>query len=442
MRAQRSPGTASEIAGSTSAMPGFAPSMRVQPSPRERVGRVLDRIGLPHALVIAAVLRLSWLLACPNEPTSDQLVYHHAARDLARGLGFVDADGNPHGWWPVGYPAALVPSYWLLGPSPASGYWANVIFGLMLVAACHALTRQFFGDRAANLAALVVATYPTFVLLTTVTASEVIFMPLAVVGTLLLVHAVKASDWRARALVLCASAGVVIGMSAYVRAPGILLAAVYPAYALASGQRLPQIALQSLVVGAMAIVVLLPWGFRNHEHFGSFQLVSMNGGANLWMGNHEGGDGSYAPTPAGISALPIPERDLRLRTMAVDFIRESPARYALLCVKRTWMTLRSDTIAGEWNVPGIRARFGHAAVAPFKVLCTLAYLAGVGLLAFALVRRRRALGPADAALLVAVIVAAAPFVLIVGGNRYQMPIVPYLLIWAASAAAARAPAQA
>ena len=69
----------------------------------------IAELKLATIVAIAAVLRLAWLWFCPNEPISDQLVYHQAATAIASGQGFVEPNGQPHGWWPVGYSAALAP---------------------------------------------------------------------------------------------------------------------------------------------------------------------------------------------------------------------------------------------------------------------------------------------------------------------------------------------
>lgn len=389
--------------------------------------------GLIAALTVGSVLRVSWLLLCPNQPSSDQIVYHRAAGALARGVGFVDEGGRALGWWPVGYPAALAPFYRLLGDSPTSGHWANAVFGIALIAFAFALGRELWDERVGVAAALLVALYPTFIVLTTVTASEALFMPLAVLSSFLLVRAAKRSAAGDSPLPYLLTAGLVIGLSVYVRAPGVLLVAIYPVYALATRAKLARTALQTVLVGAVVIATLLPWGFRTQQHFGTFQLVSMNGGSNLWMGNHEGSEGGYVPLPDAMSTLPLPAREQLLRDRAVRFVLDNPKQYAALCVKRVLSTLRSDTIFARWNEVGIRARFGESAVAHVKALCTLGYFAAFGLLAFTLLVRRRVLGAPDLVPIAALAVLSVPFVLIVGGNRYHVPLAPYVLVWAAAA---------
>jgi hypothetical protein len=99
------------------------------------------------------------------------------------------------------------------------------------------------------------------------------------------------------------------------------------------------------------------------------------------------------------------------------------------------MSLRSDTIAPTWNDVGIRRALGPRAIVALKVPCTAAHWAILlGTVATVVaVRRRRRVTAADLHLGVALFLLAFPFVFVVGGNRYMLPIVPVLCVWAASA---------
>ena len=86
-----------------------------------------------------------------SSPGPDHLehIYHQAAIALARGEGFVETSGQPHGWWPVGYSAALAPFYWLFGEAPRVGHVANLVFGLAAVFALHRLAFGLAGPAVA-----------------------------------------------------------------------------------------------------------------------------------------------------------------------------------------------------------------------------------------------------------------------------------------------------
>ena len=388
--------------------------------------------GLATLLLLAFALRLGWLWLCPNQPVSDQSVYHQAAIAIAHGDGFVELDGRPHGWWPVGYSAAMAPFYWLLGDSPRSGHVANLLFGVALVAAVFRLALELFGRRAAWLAGLLAAVNPTAVLMTTVLALENLYAPMVVGALAILVGGARAAapTWRRVAAV-----GVLLGLAAYVRAPAVLLLVTIPCWALVNGRGWLRGVGYGAAAAALALLVLLPWGLRTKACFGTFQLVSMNGMSNLWMGNHPGTDGGYHELPADVASLTIPERERELGARAIAFIVEQPGQYLQNCLRRAVMTLRSDTIAVGWNETGLAARGLQSLSMPLKLLTSGAFFLIGAAAIWSCWRRRRDLGRADLLLALVLAVLAFPFVAIVGGNRYHLPMAP--LLWVLVAAVRR-----
>jgi 4-amino-4-deoxy-L-arabinose transferase-like glycosyltransferase len=388
----------------------------------------LTGLGLPAILLIAGVLRLSWLWFCPNHPISDQYIYHQAAIAIAHGQGFVETNGQPHGWWPVGYSAALAPFYWLFGEAPRTGHFANLLFGLAAVFALHRLALALAGPAVAAVAALLLALHPTAIVMTTVHALENLYIPIVLGALAVLVRFGRGPVARWRAVL---ATGVLLGLGAYVRAPSLLLLAVVPLWLLLTGVSFWRTLLPTAAAAGVALVLLLPWGFRTAHHFGSFQLVSMNGMSNLWMGNHPGSDGGYHELPAEVAALSVPDREKELGARAIAFIREQPGQYLLRCVRRCFTTLRSDTIAVGWSEPGLVARGLGGLVTPLKALTSVAfYLLGAAAV-WSLWRRRRALDRGDLLLVAVLALLAFPFVAIVGGNRYHLPLGPILVLLAA-----------
>lgn len=391
---------------------------------------------LPAILLLAGLLRLLWIWFCPNQPISDQDVYHQAATAIARGEGFVDTDGQPHGWWPVGYSAALAPFHWLFGDAPRVGHFANLLFGLAAVFALHRLALAVAGPAVAAISALLLALHPTAVMMTTVQALENLYIPIVLSALALLVRSEGSSSSRWRAVL---ATGALLGLGAYVRAPSLLLLAMVPLWLLVTRVGLWRITVSSAVSAAVALLLLLPWGVRTSQHFGSFRIVSMNGMSNLWMGNHAGSDGGYNPLPAEVAGLSVPEREKELGARAIAFIREHPGQYLLLCVNRCIRTLGTDTIAVTWNEPGLATRGATALTKPLKALTTAAWWLLAAAALWSLWRRRQALDRGDFLLLACLAVLAFPFVAIVGGNRYHLPLGPILMLLAARLVASPSP---
>jgi hypothetical protein len=160
----------------------------------------------------------------------------------------------------------------------------------------------------------------------------------------------------------------------------------------------------------------------------------MNGGVNLWMGNHEGGDGDYASPPDALMALPTLQRDRELSRLAVAFVREHPGHYLQLCARRIFQTMRSDTSAVRWNVIGLRKSFGEAVLLALKIATCLTHVTLVALVLIRLVRQTWLRQWSRADLIIAATCAATsvPFVFIVSSDRYHLPMTGFLLIWAAA----------
>lgn len=392
----------------------------------------LGERSLPAILLLAAALRICWLALCPNEPVSDQQVYHDAAVSIARGAGFVDALGQPHGWWPVGYSALLAPVYWLLGEGAWVGHLSNVPLGVASVWGLHRLADALAGRRAANAAALLLAVHPTSIMMTTVHALENLYVPIMLWALVVLVRfGGRGGDGRGAAWRAALGTGLLLGLGAYVRAPSLTLLVLVPLWLIANGMRFWRSLAPTAGAVLVALLVLVPWGMRTEREFGMFRLVSMNGMSNLWMGNHPGSQGGWTELAPEDTKMWVPDREKKLGAIAVAFIRENPGEYLKLCAKRVAMTLRSDTIAPTWNERGLAARGWSSLAAPLKALCTAVYYAVAAGALWSLWRRRRALDRVDLLLVATLLVLAFPFVAIVGGNRYHLPLAPLLMVLAA-----------
>lgn len=393
--------------------------------------RIFDGFGLIPILLLACALRLVWVALCANEPTADQFIYHSAAIDLAEGRGYIDQSGNPANYWSVGFPALLAAAYGLFGAHYQIAFVVNLGLWLLAIGGMYRLGRAYYGRRAGQGTALMMALHPTFVLHTTLFASETPFLAGLPWALLALTRMVREPErcWR-----FALEAGLWIAALAYVRPTALLLLACPIAFGVLHRAPIRRTVLSGVVVSVVAFALLAPWGLRNLEHFGTFSVTSYNGGANLWMGNSEGSDGGYRELPPDVERLGLVERDALLKQRAFSFIRENPGRYVQLSLQRVAFSLRSDTIGAVWNRVGIERRFGEQGVLALKVVCSAAHWALLLGALVTLVRlgRRRVLSRADAEVLLVVGLMSVPFVLIVGGNRYMLPVVPMLTLWVAS----------
>jgi 4-amino-4-deoxy-L-arabinose transferase-like glycosyltransferase len=390
----------------------------------------LARLTTLRILAIALLTRVAWIAFCANEPVSDQKTYHASAAFIAAGLGYVDQSGNAANYYPVGYSALLAPFYFAFGSTYRCAFAVNAALGLLTVWGVHALAHELFGGRVARWAALAAALYPTFVMYTTCIASENAYIP-AILWTLWLGHRAARAG---RAWPLCIVTGAVLAAAVLIRSTIVLLLPVLLLVFLLVRRELIGSLLRIALVTATAAVLLLPWCWRNQREFGSFTPLSMNGGVNLWMGNHQGGDGDYAAPPDTLMALPTLQRDRELSRRAVAFVREHPGRYLQLCVRRIFQTMRSDTSAVRWNVVGLQKHFGEPVVFALKIATCLIHFALIGLVMARAAQQtwRRRWSRSDLIVAATAAAASVPFVFIVSSDRYHLPMTGFLLIWAAA----------
>lgn len=388
-------------------------------------------------LVVAVLLRAAWIVVCPEpvELVSDQYLYYEFAKNIAAGHGYVYPDlTTPGGWWPVGYSGMLAGFYKLFGSTHLVTYIVNLVLGSTAALGGMLLARALFGARAGLFAGLILACHPSLVMCTTLYASENVAIPASLFAAWLLAVALVRPERRWLRFVLV---GAIVGLAAYARATvlGIALAFVVGGIVFRSGWR---VWIGGAVVSfGVALLLLLPWGLRNQAVFGKFSPLSLNGSSNLWMGNHPGTDGGYRELPDEVFGMGLVEREEHLGAIAKQFIKDDPLRYLGLCVRRTARTLRSDTIGVGWNEPALVHRFGEWVLLPLRLLCTGYHhlLLLVFTVASAVAVFRWRVRREQVYLWSHVAAAAAPFVLIVGGNRYHLPMMAFVAVFVGDVAA-------
>jgi len=196
-----------------------------------------------------------------------------------------------------------------------------------------------------------------------------------------------------------------------------------------------------------AALVILPWAVRNAILVGEFTTATSPGSGHvLWISTVEIQGPEWDPRApymrdyealtAGLSPI---EADRRLRREAVRRILADPLRYLGLCAKRIpafWVGGHSNTFAYLEDRLGsylARREYGKAAVK----LAMLAGNLGIIMLGFWGLSLAWALGAVDPRLValtaMPVIVKALTHVLVFAALRYQVPIMSFLIIFAAFA---------
>jgi hypothetical protein len=262
---------------------------------------VLTWLGRPLPILVAALLlRLAavWLLPLPADFAL------HTDSGLTA-LNVVSGEGYSHdfyGWRTAAPLQAYMPPLhvaWvtlsLLLPDPRLAHsLQQVAAGTLAVWLVHRLARGLGGPLIGGLAGWAMALYPTYIIMTTIPESVVLFVA-CLAALLLLAWRLWEEPGAGRA----AAAGLSLGLLALGRPQALLL---LPALLLWLAAKRPRPAglarLAALCCLAVGLVVV-PWAARNWEVLGRPAFLSTNGGRTFWLGNNPFTTGSGGDVYAG-----------------------------------------------------------------------------------------------------------------------------------------------
>ncbi len=378
----------------------------------------------------------------------DEQHYYQIALNLLHGHGFAWEPGRLTSSRPPLFPGFMVLVWTLTGTeSVLMVRIAQIVLAFANAYLIFRLGLMLFGRRVALLAAAGLAFYPSFLAFNMFILTEVLFtflLTLAVLGVVTLLRTGKA--WIAW------STGIVFGLAALTRSvlwpfPAVLSFFLFFVMHGDRQRRLRLIAL--LLVGYILAVV--PWSVRNTRLQGVFTVVDTMGGITLRMGNYEytplnrawdpvtlEGDQSifqelHAEHP-DFSSWTEGRREKWALRKAIAYMLDHPGvtlQRSLIKFANFW-GLERTVIAG-WQQELYRPPMWLAAIG--TVVIPLAYaavmlLACVGLFLSPPQDRR-----AHLFLLLVGAFLAGMHSLAFGHERYHLPLVPFLLLYAAAAVA-------
>jgi 4-amino-4-deoxy-L-arabinose transferase-like glycosyltransferase len=220
-------------------------------------------LALLVALVLVAVLARSVLLTrAPLFLRRDSVAYFQVGWELANGLGF----DLPLRRTPL-YPLFIAGVVWLLGEDLRGLALAQHLLGVVTVVATYFLGRAMFGRPAGALAALSVALSAPLLIYEHYILAEPLFIPLLVLGLLLVVLAMRRAPGQRSALWLYLGGGVVLALAALSRPIGQALLPIGP-LAILVGCWGGRGTFRSTVLPICALLlgfalILVPWSVRN-----------------------------------------------------------------------------------------------------------------------------------------------------------------------------------
>lgn len=408
---------------------------------------------LVAVLALALLLRVAFVLLYPQVPPviGDDRMYDQVGWSLATGGGFsggfatedrdrpgrpapLDLPGSPEASIGPVYPAFLATVYWIFGHEFWAARIAQACLSCFSIVFLYRLAVDSVGRAAARISAVLVASYPALIFYSGMLLTETLalsFLVLLVWAVYRAVHTESSRWWVA--------AGSVAGITVLLRAEVIVL---IPFLAGAGAWLAPsRVRLQQLAIfGLVTMLIVGVWTTRNYVTFERFILVSAHGGDTIWLSTMGWTEWNYDDPEliALTEGLDYLEQDRVLGQEGIRNIIADPLGYLGTSVARLphfWITSHTSYFVGFTEPLGVyytRGEFGRLAV---KLLLlginlTTVVLGAVGV--FLTFRPRRPAWPAALALVPIAGIGAVHFFLF-AAPRYQVPILPFVLMFAAVA---------
>jgi hypothetical protein len=404
---------------------------------------------------LALVLRVGYIVNSPQLPVvGDAGMFRTLGTNLAIGVGFsnqgVDRSGGVNHaiepeYWSPGYPLMLAAVYRVFGMHDNAVRLLQALLGALTVVLVAGIAKTLFDDRTAKLAALIALLYPGFIIYTGTLLSEAAYTFLVTAMVYVLLR--HPFDWRWNAVV-----GVLLGFGALMRSdslalPLAMLAFVLLARRLAPAAAGPHHGWVTLAGNALAMFVamscvVLPWTVRNYQVLGKFILVDVHGGYVLWISTYPEDWLEWKPLPeevrAKLEGLDSSQRNIVMAGEAVKNLVKYPGPYVRMTARRFvrfWAGSHTGALEGaseSFSASLAAGRYGVFAVkAALLVINSLLVVGGlIGAWRFT---RDPGVDPLAKAIVVSPIVfKAAVHTLLYATSRYQIPIMPLLIVLAAS----------
>ena len=206
---------------------------------------------LAGILLLAASVRVAWVLLVPNAQYSDSVWYEGAAANLAR-TGTYGPEA-PSAWFPPGYPFFLAAIYKLVGHHEVAGKFGNVAVGIGLTGFTYLLGRVVAGEAVGLLGAAMIAVWPNLIFSTGILDSDLLAACgfVAVMWLALRSRNDGGAHWLQRSVL-----GLLIGWMALVRPVSLILLAAVGLWWWISTHDLRRAVLRLMPVVALVVHVL------------------------------------------------------------------------------------------------------------------------------------------------------------------------------------------
>lgn len=237
------------------------------------------------------------------------------------------------------YPSFLAIIYFFNGINDGRFFAARLaqtVIGALLAPLTFSVARQLLpkDDRAPQIAAWIIAVYPMLLIFPIALATENLFFLLVLVSVFLLLKLSEHSKISNSSLIIIYSllSGLALGLAALTRSvilPFAGLAILWIWFSLK--QR------RGALLAALALALTItPWVIRNSLLTGKLTGIETSMGYNLYVGYHPQSTGTFAfgPSLDLLSIIDDKARDEIGTQKAIEFIKQDPARFPYLAMRR------------------------------------------------------------------------------------------------------------
>jgi hypothetical protein len=395
---------------------------------------VLAPSFLPICFVVYMATRIAVLFLRPLDQSSDFLWYYQRAVEMTAGSGYAEG-GIPTAFWPVGWPGLLGAFFTITGPSVLAGQIVNLILAALAFAFTAMLGTKLFRDRmVGRVAALILTLYPNQIGYVPLLSTEIFYEFLLLSGIYLLIQ---------ERIFTALLAGFVFGIATLTKAQSLFI----PAFILFCGfivapSRVSLFTSAKIMCAAYltAMLVIIPWTYRNYVVFDAFIPVSTNGGWTLLTGNNPEANGDYTPdtvSAQGINHNPADQVDMdRLaRTRAITWIEANPIRFLLLMPEKLLRLWAPDGEAEWFYQRGFAAYDANALLFRAVRVLNQAYYFAILLLAapsvWLMLRRRTKVSPWAITGFGLCVYFSLISLVFSGQSRFHFSLMPFVAMYAA-----------
>lgn len=228
-------------------------------------------------------------IPAPAQVNLDEVDFDYLGMKFATGEGLTDKYGEPTTVRFPLYPLFIGIVYFIFGYHPNAVFIIQALLGAVIPLIVFYLARELLRERAALLAGVIAAVYPSYIALCGQMLTENLFLPQLALLMLFALRLRREFSWFNAAVT-----GFLIGLCSLTRGTTVPLIAIAPiAVVIFWKAELVERLKKGGVITAAALVILSPWVARNYHHFNRVFLTSSSGGIVLWMSYNWVSPGEY-----------------------------------------------------------------------------------------------------------------------------------------------------